>query len=53
MATRKFDKNQFVCEYSGELISHKEGLTREQQYKSDVGCFLFFFRFKGERWWYV
>ncbi len=27
MATRKFDKNQFVCEYSGELISHKEGLT--------------------------
>lgn len=42
----------FVLEYRGELISHKEGLQREKTY-SERTSFLYFFWFHGRRKWLV
>ena len=51
MATREFKKDEFICEYSGELISQKQGLVRELEYQAEVGSFLSFFNFKEKHWW--
>ncbi len=50
-----FSKGEFLCEYSGELITEKEAKEREQEYSEDatVGCYVYYFSHKSSRWWYV
>ena len=50
VASRNFQKNSFVCEYRGELITHAEAKQREIRYEQsgDVGCFVFKFTFKSK-----
>lgn len=57
-ATHSFKKNEFLCEYAGELVSHKEGLRRETHYAEDPlhdnsKCFLYFFKHDGKKLWWV
>ena len=52
-ATRSFEKNEFLCEYAGELISHAEGVKREGQYSTDKThdnskCYMYFFKHAGK-----
>ena len=45
-------KNQFICEYSGELISAAEGYRREETL-GDSSVFRYFFSSNKEELWYV
>ena len=49
--TIPFKKGDYICSYSGDLLSRAEGIDREQQYSDDVGCYLFFFAHKGVDMW--
>ena len=46
-----FEKNDYVCEYAGELISCKEGEEREARYLLDeqIGSYIYFFRYSEKR----
>ena len=45
-------KRQFICEYAGELLTFKDGESREVEYKeSELGSFLFFFDYHGRKHW--
>ena len=41
----KIEKGRYVVEYSGRLLSHNEGLEKEEEYGKDnsIGSYLFFF----------
>lgn len=43
-------KGEFVCEYVGELLSHEEGVRREE---IEDSVFRYFINFAGKHWWYV
>jgi len=45
VATRRFEVNEFVINYTGELLSKQEGENRFERYPNGVGSFLFFFNF--------
>ena len=48
-ATKKFGKGHFICEYSGELLSHKEGKARERRYDEEPekhGSYMYFFQYE-------
>ena len=51
VATRHFAKGDFVLQYKGELISRKDALYREEQYKCmpGVGSYMFHFLFDGKK----
>jgi|UniRef100_A0AC35F785 histone-lysine N-methyltransferase SETD8 len=51
-ATKNYDKNDFVCEYKGEIISMKEAHKRENQYALDptIGSYMYFFIWKGRHY---
>ena len=42
-ARKKFEPNQFLVEYCGELISSSQGEQRFEAYGYEKGCFLFFY----------
>ena len=46
IADTDFEKDEFIVEYAGELISAKEGNSRDKKYASEniPGGFIFFFR---------
>ncbi|XP_064619473.1 N-lysine methyltransferase KMT5A-A-like [Lineus longissimus] len=47
-------KGDFLLEYSGELISKKEALQREEEYKmKEKGNYMFFFKVNGTEYWRV
>lgn len=48
-------KGDFVCEYSGELISFEKAQKKEADYSkdSDVGCYMYYFEYKNTKYWYV
>ena len=46
---REFNKNEFVCEYAGELIDSAEGKRRENNL--DRGSYIYYFQHKGKNWW--
>ncbi|MEN2497898.1 MAG: hypothetical protein MHMPM18_002229 [Marteilia pararefringens] len=53
-AVRAFEKDEFVVEYIGELISSKEAKRREAIYNEDpdtYGSFMFYFKFKEQIIW--
>ncbi|KAL3863015.1 hypothetical protein ACJMK2_004797 [Sinanodonta woodiana] len=42
-------KGEVVCDYHGDLISHKEGMILYNQYPEDINPFMFFFEFNGAK----
>lgn len=53
VTTRPFLKGEFIVEYSGELISFKEALKREDEYYKDasVGCYMYHFIHGVNKFW--
>ena len=54
VSTRRFMRGELICEYSGELISHKEAKAREERYYStdeSIGCYMYYFEYKGTKLW--
>ena len=50
VTTKIFKEEEFVCWYSGDLISKKEQKERELVYeKNNEGCYILEFVFKGEK----
>lgn len=52
-AERFFKKGEFLLEYDGDLISHKEGGQRLEKHSKRLGCYVFFFRSGGKNYRYV
>jgi histone-lysine N-methyltransferase SETD8 len=52
-ASRDFQRNEFVCEYSGELISYEEAKKRETQYgeNTNIGCYMYYLRCNNKKYW--
>lgn len=52
-STRPRKKGDFICEYSGELISYEEALSREKKYSNspDTGCYMYYFEHKNTKYW--
>ncbi|KRX39029.1 Phosphatidylinositol 4-kinase alpha [Trichinella murrelli] len=52
IATKKFYRDDFVVEYRGELIDINEAQRRERDYQnsSQVGCYMYYFSYKGKRY---
>jgi len=50
VATRDYQKGDFLLEYVGEQITQEEGERRQRKY---AGNKMFFFSFKGKKLWYV
>uniref|UniRef100_A0A1B6CKF3 [histone H4]-lysine(20) N-methyltransferase n=1 Tax=Clastoptera arizonana TaxID=38151 RepID=A0A1B6CKF3_9HEMI len=46
VATRNFNRGEFVVEYAGELINIEEAREREQFYAQDqnTGCYMYYFK---------
>ncbi len=46
-------KGDFICEYSGELISFEEAEMKEAEYSidSDIGCYMYYFEHKSKKYW--
>lgn len=55
VATRKFEKGEFVVEYAGELINAEIAHEREVTYAQDenTGCYMYYFNYKENKYWYV
>ena len=53
VTTRSFLSGQFICEYVGEHISMSLAKRRESEYAAgtSAGCFMYYFKHKGERFW--
>ncbi|KAH1011723.1 hypothetical protein HUJ04_001037 [Dendroctonus ponderosae] len=47
-ATRNFEKDSFVVEYSGDFLSLLEANQREEHYARDetTGCYMYYFKYK-------
>lgn len=52
VATKTFERNDFVVEYKGDLISPQEARMREEQFENDpnVGCYMYYFVHGGIRY---
>jgi len=53
VTTRDFFKGQFVVEYSGTLLTHRQATAKAEEYRQQpsVGCYMMFFRFKDKPCW--
>ena len=51
--TRLFKQGEFMCEYSGELLTYHQAKEREEKYqkKQSVGSFMYYFTHKGKKIW--
>lgn len=49
--TSPIKKGEYVCYYSGDLLTRAQGIKREENYPDDVGCYIFFFSYKGVDMW--
>lgn len=55
IATKEFEKDDFVVEYAGELVNITTAKQREQLYEKDerVGCYMYYFTHKNKQYWSV
>lgn len=53
VASKSFEKGDFVVEYSGDLIDILEAKKREKVYAEDqkLGCYMYYFKYKGQQYW--
>ena len=53
MATKAFQRGQFVVGYAGQLLSVSEAQAREAEYQEDptIGSYMHFFEIAEERFW--
>ena len=52
ITTRRFNKGEPLCEYSGELLTAEEGVRREAEYnKVNAGSYIYYFNFKSKKYW--
>lgn len=53
VAARDFQKNEFVVEYAGDLVTIKSAKEREALYAKDesVGCYMYYFVYKNKQYW--
>ena len=51
------EKDDLICEYCGELMTHKRVKEREENYlkksSSSYEGYIFFFEYQGNKFWYV
>lgn len=52
------EKDDLICEYCGDLVTHKEAEQREEKYleensDSEYQGYMFFFNYSGNKFWYV
>ena len=52
-ATKAFKRDEFVCEYAGELISIKEAKQREEDYAKDekIGSYMYYIQYNEKKYW--
>lgn len=55
VATINYTEGELICEYEGDLLSHKEALKREQRYLKQSGesykGYMYYFYFKRKKYW--
>lgn len=56
IATKKYMKGEYICEYEGDLITYGKAQKREDEYieeqkKRAYKGYLFYFTFKNKRLW--
>jgi histone-lysine N-methyltransferase SETD8 len=53
IATKTFEKDEFVVEYAGELVNITTAKQREDLYDKDqeVGCYMYYFNHKNKSYW--
>ena len=49
-AKQAIPKGEVICDYHGDLISHKEGMRRYNSYPSDVNHYMMFFELNGTKY---
>ena len=52
------EKDDLICEYCGDLVTHQEAEQREEKYleknsDSEYQGYMFFFNYSGNKFWYV
>ena len=55
IATKTFERDDFVVEYAGELVNITTAKQREDLYQKDqaVGCYMYYFNHKNKQYWSV
>ena len=55
VATKEFERVDFVVEYAGELVNITTAKQREELYEKDeqVGCYMYYFIHKNKQYWLV
>ena len=55
VTTRTFEKDDFVVEYAGDLVSIVTAKQREDLYRRDraVGCYMYYFQHWNKHYWSV
>ena len=51
ITTKEFDKDDYICEYAGDLITNKKARNKETEHEHG-GAFMFYFEHKGRKLWY-
>ena len=45
-------KGDYLCNYVGELLTASEGKKKEKEYDENTGCFMYFFKYNDQSYWY-
>lgn len=51
VTTKVFEKDEYICEYGGHLITSKKARKAENEHEHG-GTFMFYFEHKGRKLWY-
>ena len=53
VATKPFQRGDFVVEYAGDLIDLSLAKKREEKYSedTDIGCYMYYFTHNNRRYW--
>lgn len=49
-AKQDIPKGEVICDYHGDLISHKEGMRRYNSYPSEINHYMMFFELNGTKY---
>jgi len=49
---KSYQDKEFILEYRGDLVTYKQGSSREKEHeKNGRGSFLYFFKHQGRKYW--